>query len=101
MLELATSSELEKTVVASLVDAQFSLVNDQFSAQETVPVIWYQHPMFKSLSSCIRLVMTLEKENLTEEPPRFSSMTSLMTKLNFQQLRHLLVDILNCSSEQF
>ena len=109
MLQLATGSELEKTVVASLVDAQFNLVNDQLSAlqkETNLAVIaeWpqrQQQPLLRSLTTCLRLVLILEKETLAEEPPRFSSMASLITKLNFQQLRHLLVDILNCSSEQF
>ena len=108
MLQLATASELEKTVVASLVDTQFNLVNDQFSAlqkETNLAVIadWQlrQKPLLRSMTSCFRLVMTLEKEKLSVEPRRFSSMASLMTKLNFQQLCHLLADILNSNSERF
>ena len=107
MLKLATSSELEKTVVASLVDAQFNLVNDQFSAlqKETnlaVIIDWQQRQqsLLRSLTTCLRLVLILEKETLAEEPPRFSSMASLITKLNFQQLSRLLADILSSNSER-
>ena len=108
MLQLATGSELEKTVVASLVDAQFNLVNDQLSAlqkETNLAVIaeWpqrQQQPLLRSLTTCLRLVLILEKETLAEEPPRFSSMASLITKLNFQQLSHLLADILSSNSER-
>ena len=85
MLQLVLSSELGKTAVASLVNAQLELVKNQFSAPQEHQ---RQKPLLKSLSSCLLLAMMLEKESLV------SLSTSLATKLSAPNLCHILQDVL-------
>ena len=102
--DLATSSELGKTALASLVDAQIIFVDGQLnSASQTENVPHHanqQETPLRPLSSCLRLIMMLEKQNHVPEPCRLASIFSSLAKLKVRQLCHFFVDVLKSNSER-
>jgi hypothetical protein len=108
ILELALSSEIGLSVVLSLVDKQLISITSKLQKilhGEAQPPAYvnrlYQQnetQLLLSLSSCLRIVIRVEKNSCYSTAQRSSSISSLLSKLNAQQLTTVLNDIFKSSS---
>jgi hypothetical protein len=108
ILELALSSEIGLSVVLSLVDKQLisitiqlqQILRDKTQSPANVNRFYQRSEtqLLLSLSSCLRIVIRLEKIPSISTAQRSSSISSLLSKLSVQQLNTVLNDIFKSSS---
>ncbi|EFX74647.1 hypothetical protein DAPPUDRAFT_251633 [Daphnia pulex] len=108
ILELALSSEIGLSVVLTLVDKQLisltsqlqKILRDEAQPPANVNKLYQKNEtqLLLSLSSCLRIVVRVEKNSSISTAQRSSSISSLLSKLNAQQLTTVLNDILKSSS---
>jgi hypothetical protein len=108
ILELALSSEMGVSAVLSLVDKQLisltsklqKILRDEAQPPANVNKLYQKNEtqLLLSLSSCLRIVIRVEKNSSNSIAQRSSSISSLLSKLNVQQLTTVLNDILKSSS---
>jgi hypothetical protein len=90
ILELSLSSELGVSVMASLVDKKLALLNNQH-LDET---------QLLSLSSCLQIVIRMEKNTRFVDSQRTLSISSLLAKLDIYDLTTILTDIMKSISQR-
>ncbi|EFX74642.1 hypothetical protein DAPPUDRAFT_307200 [Daphnia pulex] len=108
ILELALSSEIGLSVVLSLVDKQLisitiqlqQILRDKAQSPANVNRLYQRSEtqLLLSLSSCLRIVIRLEKNSSNSTAQRSSSISSLLSKLSVLQLTTVLNDIFKSSS---
>jgi hypothetical protein len=108
ILELALSSEIGLSVVLSLVDKQLisitiqlqQILRDKTQSPANVNRFYQRSEtqLLLSLSSCLRIVIRLEKIPSISTAQRSSSISSLLSKLSVQQLNTVLNDLFKSSS---
>ena len=94
--EFATSSEIGKSAMTSIVENQLSalVVNIQGAR-------YCSDANQSNLLACINFMMRLERNPKLSDPNRISSIPSILAKLNTDQLCHLIINLHKSSSEGF